>query len=144
MAPTRIDLVRRSYEVINSLGRIDAGVVDLEEFAPDLWASLAPDFELHDRPDLPDAKSYRGREESKEFWRKVQELFAEMRWDAHGFTDLGHAVVAEGTVTVRGRGSDVSVTAPETSVFWFRNGCIVRLQGFPTKADAIAAAERVV
>jgi hypothetical protein len=57
--------------------------------APDFWAHLAPDFELHDRPELPDAKIYRGPEQSKEFWRKTQEVFAEVRWEPREFIDLG-------------------------------------------------------
>jgi hypothetical protein len=49
-------------------------------------------------------------------------------------------VVAETRVVVRGRGSDVRIEADETDVFWFRDGMIVRLQGFPTKAEALEAA----
>jgi ketosteroid isomerase-like protein len=111
-----------------------------EVLAPDLWASLAPDFELHGRPDVPDVTVYRGREASKEFWRMLQEVWAELRWEPRGFTDLGHAIVVETKIVARGRGSDVRIEADETDVFWFRDGAIVRLQGFPTTADALEAA----
>lgn len=140
MAISNEELVRRMYEVINSLGTTE-GFADPEETAPDLWALLAPDFELHERPDLPDAKAYRGRDESKAFWRKLQELFAELRWEPLGFTDLGHALVVEARITVRGRGSDVSVQADETDVFWFRDGLIAKLQGFPTSDEGFSAAQ---
>lgn len=140
MSDDRIDLIRRNAEVINSLAQAGPAFVDPEEYAPDLWARLAPDFELHERSDLPDAKVYRGRDATKEFWRKTQEVFAEVRWDLVEFVDLGHAVVVEARVTAVGRGSDVRIEAEETDVFWFRDGAIVRLAAFATKAEGLAAA----
>jgi ketosteroid isomerase-like protein len=140
MSRENVELVRRTYEVINSIGRTGPGFIDPADVAPDLWERLAPDFELHDRPDLPDAKVYRGREESKEFWRKTQELFAELHWEPREFIDLGHAVVVETRIVALGRGSEVRIEADETDVFWFREGMIVRLRGFPTKAEALEAA----
>jgi ketosteroid isomerase-like protein len=140
MSKENVELVRRNYEVINAIGRTGPGFVDPEEIAPDLWARLAPDFELHDRAELPDAKVYRGRENSKEFWRKTQELFSEIRWEPREFIDLGHAVVVETKVVATGRESDVSVEMDETDVFWFRGGLLQRLQGFATKDQALEAA----
>jgi ketosteroid isomerase-like protein len=96
--------------------------------------------ELHERPDLPDSKIYRGREETKEFWRKTQQLFSEARWEPRDFSDLGYAVVVDVRVVVIGRGSEVPIEADETDVFWFRDGMIVRLQGFPTRDEALEAA----
>jgi len=140
MSQESVELVRRTYEVINAIGRTDSQFVDPEELAPDLWARLDPDFELHDRPDIPDARVYRGREASKEFWQKIQQLFSELRWEPREFIDLDHAVVVETRVMVVGRGSDVRIDADETDVFWFRDGLIVRLQGFPTRDEALEAA----
>jgi ketosteroid isomerase-like protein len=56
------------------------------------------------------------------------------------FTDLGHAVVVLTKVAATGRGSDVSTEMDETDVFWFRDGQIVRIQGFATKEQALEAA----
>jgi ketosteroid isomerase-like protein len=134
-----VALVRRNYEVINSIGRTGDEFVDPEEFAPDLWARLAPDFELHGREDIVDQQTYRGREASKDFWRMLQEVWAEIRWEPLEFTDLGEAVVVEARIVGVGRGSDLPIEADETDVFWFRDGQIVRLQGFPTKEEALEA-----
>jgi ketosteroid isomerase-like protein len=135
-----VALVRRNYEVINSTDWSGEDFVDPEEAAPDLWARLSPDFELHGRADIPDQKIYRGRDETKEFWRMTQEVWAELHWEPLEFTDLGHAVVVETRLTGRGRGSDVPISADETDVFWFRDGKLVRLQGFATKEEALDAA----
>jgi|SRR5438045_1651458 len=78
MSQENVEIVRRTYDVINAIGRTGPELVDIEAFAPDLWARLDPAFELHERRDLPDAKVYRSRVEAKEFWRKTQQLFAEV------------------------------------------------------------------
>ena len=39
-----------------------------------------------------------------------------------------------------GRGSEVRIEMDETDVFWFRDGMIVRLQGFGTK-EALEASK---
>jgi ketosteroid isomerase-like protein len=135
-----VALVRRNYEVINAIDRSGDRFVDPEEAAPDLWAGLAPDFELHGRPDVPDSTVYRGREASKEFWRMLQDVWAELRWEPREFIDLGDAVVVETRITAIGRGSDLRIEADETDVFWFRDGQLVRVQGFPTKDEALDAA----
>ncbi len=140
MSEENVEIVRRTYDVINLLGETGRAFVDLEEVAPELWTRLAPEFELHERPDLPDTKVYRGREESKEFWRKTQELFVRIRWEPLEFTDLGHAVVVETRIAATGRGSDVRTELDEADVFWLRDGLIVRIQGFPTKEQALEAA----
>jgi ketosteroid isomerase-like protein len=140
MSQENVEIVQRIYDAINLLGETGRAFVDLEAVAPELWTRLAPEFELHERPDLPDAKVYRGREESKEFWRKTQQLFVGIRWEPLEFTDLGHAVVVETRIAATGRGSDVRTELDETDVFWLRDGLIVRLQGFPTKAQALEAA----
>jgi ketosteroid isomerase-like protein len=143
MSDENVALVRRTYEVINAIGRTSEAFVDPEEVDSDLWEQLDPAFELHERPDLPDRKVYCGREESKEFWRKTQELFSELRWEPRDFADLGHAVVVDTRLSVLGRGSELPIEVDETDVFWFREGRIVRLQGFPSHEEAVAAARSV-
>ena len=139
MSRENVDLLRRNYEIVNSIGRTGTEFVDLEEVVPDFWAPLAPDFELHQRADLPDATVYRGPEGAKEFWRRAQQVFVELRWEPRKFIDLGHAVVVEARVVAVGRGSEVRTEMDETHVFWFRDRMIVRMQVFATKPQALEA-----
>jgi ketosteroid isomerase-like protein len=141
MSEEYVELVRRTYEVINAVGRTSEAFVDPEALNPELWAQFDPAFELHERSDLPDRKIYRGRDESKAFWRKTQEVFSEIRWEPKQFLDLGDAVLVETRIVATGRGSDVAIEVDETDVFWFRDGRIARLQGFPTPDEAMAAAK---
>jgi hypothetical protein len=140
-----LQILRRGYEAINAIDAADGSFVDPEDVAPELWARLAPDFELHERNDLPDARVYRGPDEAKEFWRKMQQVFSEIRWRPRELIDLGDAVVAPSRITATGRGSDARIEVDETAVFWFRDGLMVRLEAFPTLEEGLAAArsERV-
>lgn len=140
MSQENVEIVRRNYEVISSIGRTGPEFVDPEEVAPDLWARLAPDFELHERAELPDANVYRGPEEAKEFWLKTQQVFVEFRWEPQEFIDLGHAVVVTTKIAATGRESEVQTKLDETDVFWFSDGKLVRAQGFATKEEALEAA----
>jgi ketosteroid isomerase-like protein len=143
MSAENVELVRRALETINAVGETDPGTFDPEKIAPDVWARLDPDLELHERSDLPDAMVYQGREESKEFWRKMSELFSEVSWKPRELIDLGHAVVIDAKVVVTGRGSDVPIEADDIGVCWFRGGSIVRLQAFPTLEEAMGAAQSI-
>jgi ketosteroid isomerase-like protein len=139
MSDDYVALVRQNYEFINTIGRTD-GFVDPQTVAPELWKRVAPDIELHERSDLPDAKVYRGRDETKEFFRKTQELFAEFHWEPLEFIDLGDVIVVVTRLVGVGRGSDVPIEAEETDVFWFREGALVRLAGSPTRDEGLDAA----
>jgi ketosteroid isomerase-like protein len=140
MSQENVEIVRRAYEANNLIGRTSAEFLDPEEVVPDFWDRLAPDVELHERHELPDARVYRGRAEAREFFRKTQEVFSEIRWEPREFIDLGHAVVVETRVFATGRGSEVPTEFAETDVFWFSDGLIIRLQGFATKAEALRVA----
>jgi ketosteroid isomerase-like protein len=140
LSDENVELLRQAYERFNGLGRTDPNDVDLEQIDPDLWALLAPDVELHERPDLPDAKVYRGREESKRFWRKTWEIFSEIRWEPEEFIDGADVIVVMARIKGVGRGSEVPIEMDGADVFWFRGGLIARIQGFPSKRDALEAA----
>jgi hypothetical protein len=49
-------------------------------------------------------------------------------------------IVVETRLVGVGRGSDVPIEADETDVFWFRDGMLIRLAGFPTSDEALDAA----
>jgi ketosteroid isomerase-like protein len=140
MSEANVAFIREAYDLFNAVGRTGEEFVDPESVAPDLWARLAPDFELHGRPDVPDSAVYRGPEEAKGFFRMLQEVWAEVRWEPLSVTDLGDAIVVETKLVAQGRGSDVWLEADEAQVFWFRDGSLTRLQGFPSMEQALEAA----
>ncbi len=135
-----VEFVRQAFERFNELADQGVEEFDPERDAPRLWERIAPDFELHERPDLPDAKVYHGREEAKEFWRKTWEIFSTIHWQTSEIVDGGEVVVAVNKVVGIGRGSEVEVEMDESDVFWFRGRQLVRLQGFASREQALSAA----
>jgi ketosteroid isomerase-like protein len=135
-----VELMRRWYERLNVLGRIEPDEVDPAQILPELWARIDAAAEFLDRPEVPDARVYRGPEQAKQFFRKTWEIFAEIRWEPLEFIDKGHAVVVVTRVVGVGRGSEVPVEMDETDVVWFEGDAIVRVEGFPTREAGLEAA----
>jgi ketosteroid isomerase-like protein len=135
------EFVRGAFARFNELADQSVEVFDPERDAPELWEGTAPDFELHERPDLPDARVYVGREEAKEFWRKTWEIFSTIHWRTREVIDRGDVVIAVNRIVGTGRESNVEVEMDEADLFWFRDGLLVRLQAFGSREEALAAAE---
>jgi ketosteroid isomerase-like protein len=136
-----VELLRRAYERINGVGRVEPDEIDMAALVPEIWSRLDPEVELHERPELVDRRVYRGIEESKSFWRKTWEIFAEVHWVPEEFIVRGDAVIVVARVVATGRGSETPVEMDESDVWWFREGRIVRIAGFGTKAEALAAVD---
>jgi ketosteroid isomerase-like protein len=140
MSNANAEWVRLAFQRFNELADQGVEVFDPERDAPLLWERTAPGFELHERPDLPDAKVYRGRDEAKEFWRKTWQIFSSIHWQTSEVIDRGDIVIAVNRVVGTGRESTVEVEMDEVDVFWFRDGMLVRLQAFGSREEALAAA----
>ena len=97
-----------------------------------------PQIEWHTRDDEPDAGVYRGRsgiEELMEFW---SENFDDLGVDAEEFVADGEHVIVPGRVYGRGRSSGVAVELPYTFLYTVRDGRIMEVREFRSKAQALA------
>jgi ketosteroid isomerase-like protein len=67
----------------------------------DAWLALAsPDVELHEVPEVPDARVYRGRGEAREWAEQMLQLVEEWHWTpAEVLFDEGDTVVVRALVT---------------------------------------------
>lgn len=140
MSEENVNLTRGFVDRINALGRMDQVSLAPEKAFGELWQRIDPEVELHGRPDVPDTRSYRGLDGFREFFQQLGETFSQVRWEGQELIDCGDAVVFVGKVVAVGRGSDVPVEMGETDVVWFRDGKVVRLAGFATKEEGLAAA----
>ena len=140
MSEENVELIREWYDRLNEVGRVESGAMNPEEVFQGVWDRVASDVEFHERPEMPDARIYKGREEAMQFFRKTWEIFAELRWEPQEFIDCDDAVVVVARVVGVGRGSEVPVEMDETDVIWFRDEKIVRVAGFPTREQGLAAA----
>jgi ketosteroid isomerase-like protein len=102
--------------------------------------SFHPEVKWHTREDAPDAGVYHGHEGVEKlmgFWR---DTFVELRLEAEEFIDGGDDdVIVPMRVYGRGKTSDVAVELHYTFVCKVRDGRIVEVREFTSKAEALEA-----
>ena len=123
---SNVETLRALVERFNETGEID-----FED-------KVHPDAELHDRPDVPDGQVWHGPEGINAFFAKTRELFDPIQWDFQELIPEGRHVIARTHVTAYGASSGTPIEMDEAQLWTFRDGLIVRLQGFPTVEGAYA------
>ena len=98
------------------------------------------DVELHDRPDVPDGRVWRGVDGVRAFFEKTAESFDPIRWEPREFVPAGRHVVVSAHVVAYGASSGTPIEIDEGQLWTFRDGLLSRLQAFPTVEEAHAAA----
>ena len=132
MAPmaSNVERVGEIFTRFNETGELDFAVVD-------------PEIELHDRPDIPDSRVWRGPDGVRAWFEKTADSFDPIRWEPLGLTATGRHVVVETRIVATGRASGTPIEVDEGQLWTFRDELLVRLQGFPTVDDAFAKAREL-
>jgi ketosteroid isomerase-like protein len=128
MAETNEQRLRRGYEALSS--------GDYEV----IRQLLDPQILLRDRPEAPDARSYRGFDGMLITLRDTSETFEDFRLDPIRFFEQGEKVVVFLSMTGRGRTSGVPVEEHIAHLWTIRDGLATELQAFTDPADALEAA----
>ena len=126
MSQENIELVRRILESFAKTG------------APDI-SDFHPRIEVHDH-ELPDSEIHHGHDG---FMRSIEDW--ESAWDDYSFDleellDAGSRVVAILHTTATGKSSGLKLDRRDAQVYELRDGKVVRLDYFSTKAEALEAA----
>jgi ketosteroid isomerase-like protein len=88
----------------------------------------------------PLAGVYHGHQGLRQFFREWQEPFEAHHAQAETFIDAGDNNVVVGVrLSGRGKSSGVEVEMPRSYVYRLRNGLVVRVEVFETKAEALEA-----
>src|SRR6476620_2519394 len=129
MSQENVDVVKAAFEAYNR-GDLDAWLADAD-----------PDIEWHVLPQATDPGPHRGRQvvlERAKLWRQT---LGGLRAEVLEYIDVGEYVIAP--VRMRGQrpGSDAEVVLDEVYVSKLRNGKVVELREYRTRAEALAAAE---
>ena len=124
---SNVERLRGLFARFNETGELDFTGVD-------------PEVELHDRPDVPDARVWRGIDGVRAFFAKTAESFDPIRWELREPIAFGRHVVARAHVVAYGATSGTPIEVDEGQLWTFRDGLVVRLQGFPTIEEAYATA----
>jgi ketosteroid isomerase-like protein len=119
------DVVRLSYR------RFNEG--DLEG-----WLELiSPRVEWHDVPEIPGARTYRGRDEAREFAEDLLDLAQRLDFTINELSESGNAVMADLYVDIVSRGgADLGWRA--FTVFRVNEGLIRYHHGYSRREDALA------
>jgi ketosteroid isomerase-like protein len=130
MSRENVDVVRRSMDAFRS-GDVATSI-----------AAFSAEVEWHTAADEPDPTTYRGTdglvaliEDWSQMWE--ESFFAAV--EPQEFIDHNDFVVVPVRAVVRGKGSGVEVEVLETYVFRLRNGQVVEVREFRTKAEALEA-----
>jgi ketosteroid isomerase-like protein len=127
---TNVEKVSEAFARYNETGEFDFS-----------WAD--PEIELHDRPDIPDSTVWHGVDGVRGFFAKTAESFDPIRWEPEELTPAGRHVVVRTRIVATGRTSGTPIEVDEGQLWTFRDGMLVRLQGFPNVDDAYAKAREL-
>jgi ketosteroid isomerase-like protein len=99
-----------------------------------------PEIEIHDFPEIPDTRTYRGHDGFRELHRNVDALFEDMRWEPVEYIDAGDNLIVMTRTVGKGRGSGVEVDATVAHVWTIRDGKAHRLRLLGDRGEALEAA----
>jgi ketosteroid isomerase-like protein len=117
-----------------------AGVSGRERGLGMMAEVIDPEFEAHLSPELG-GRVVRGIEELRQFGYALEEDFAELRYDAEHFRELGRdQVLVLGTIHGRGRVSGMPVRGEFGHVWTFAGGRPRAIHAFLSHERALAAA----
>jgi ketosteroid isomerase-like protein len=127
MSAENIEIVRRSWEAWK---QGDGGAA---------LSCYDRDIVWEPAEDEPDSHTARGVTEVIELMGRWVGSFEGFTGEPLEFIDAGDDIVVPMVFTGRPHGSEQEVTLQETQVFTLRDGLIVRVREFRTKAEALAA-----
>jgi ketosteroid isomerase-like protein len=105
-----------------------------------VFAEISPDFEWETDPRHPKAGVYRGREEFRRFIEDLEDPFEQTVTELERVVATADQVVAFVKIRRRLRGSSSEVEIRIGELYTFREGKLVRGQGFAEREKALEAA----
>jgi ketosteroid isomerase-like protein len=124
-----VEIVRRLVAALNS-SDVDAMVRDFyapdAEFMPAVQAAL-------------EGTVYRGSDQIRAYYHEIYGVWDKLRVELDGLTNAGDAVLATGSVTVRGKTSGAEMSRPWTFVFELVDGLVCRQRNFTDHTAALKA-----
>ena len=127
MSQENVEVIRRSLEAFQQ-GGLDASLRFYD-----------PEVTWEEAQDEPEAETYRGHDGIRALAQKWLVPFDDLRIEPEEFIDAGEAVVMPYRFRGRERSSGTDITAPETWVFWLRDGKISEVREYRYKAEALEA-----
>jgi ketosteroid isomerase-like protein len=125
-----LEIVKRGFDAFNERGI--EGIIPL----------VHPDFEATTPPTLAsEPDTYRGPDGIRRWFDSFDEVMEEIRWEPHGFQEVGDLVVVEFTLRARGKTTGLDFGQDAVMVWEIQDRKASRLELFQTLDEALVAAE---
>jgi ketosteroid isomerase-like protein len=128
MSQENVEIVREALEAFNS-GEL-AQILALTH--PRFVAEVPP--EVSAEPDV-----YRGEDGIRRYLSSFQDVMEDIGFAAERFWDAGDSIVVALRLTARGRETAIAVEQRTTGVWTVRDGKVIRIRAYATRAEALAA-----
>lgn len=128
-----VEATRANWRVFNA--RSGTG----EVFRPDELFAFHPEVEWTTRTDLPDPRTYRGREGLACLIAEWSDAFDDFLVEPVEIFQTGGKVVAVMKLSGHIRGSDQQVAMEEVHVMSLRDGMFSEVREYPTRGEALTA-----
>jgi ketosteroid isomerase-like protein len=136
MSHEELEVARQLY----SLDPPDAAGLARGDYDQLLAAYVHPDFELVPPSSYPDTElSYRGQEGLRRWYRQMNEIWMDWKFEAERFFDAGDQVVVFVRVSGTARQSGAALAISAAHVLTFRDRRIARTDVFLDREEALEA-----
>ncbi len=130
MSSRNVELVREGFETLNEGG--------FEALLP----LVHPEFEMTTPANLAaEPDTYRGPEGVRRYFDSFYDAMEEVRFEPGEFRDVGGRVIAQSTLTARGRSTGIEVKQDVVLVWSLRDDQVIRIEVFATLDEALAATQ---
>jgi ketosteroid isomerase-like protein len=136
MPEENVEIVRRMVELFNRWG-----VHPARERNPEIPPLLHPEIEFHTYAGVPEPGIYRGRDAVIEYHERVFGQFESVRVELEELLSVGDAVVVISRQHTVPRGSEAEIVQEVVEVITIRDRQVAERKTFPTRAEALEAAE---
>jgi hypothetical protein len=127
MSQENVEIVRRAYDAYGRDG-LDG-----------LMRYLHPEIEWTTTGPFRESATYRGHEEVRRYLGARLDVFEDVPVEPQELIDAGARVVVVARMSGRGKQSGAPVERTLASVGSLRDGMLVRIRNYPTKAEALEA-----
>ena len=136
MSEENVEIVRRLYSIAPDAAGVMRG--DYDDVFRDYFD---PNVELVPPAAYPDTESsYRGQEGVRRWFRQIDEIWDDWRFEAESFLDAGTQVVVFVRVSGTAKQSGAAVAIPAAHVLTIRDGRVTRANVFLDRSEALEAA----
>lgn len=130
MTEENVEIVRNAFDALER-----DGVEGLLPF-------IHPDFEGTTPPSLAsEPGTYRGHEGVKRYFNSFYDAMDNLHFEGRKFTAVGDRVVVDMTLRATGRSTGIPVEQDGFSVWTLKDAKTIGLTVFPTRDEAMAAAQ---